>query len=161
MKHGDGNYHKISCKLLVDNEYIVGYKNSDFERKSYEKEILESVNEETGKMTFDDKTYYYYMHDEMACYYCIVTSSSNMDENWRESENKVKALKTAMAREKMNFYKTNAYFRTEPAEQEILICLKNVEKEKQCGIIKKKQRRMVKMRIMAESLGAVHTHTHL
>ena len=110
---GDGNYHKINCKHLVDNEHIVGYRNSDFDRMSYEKEIVESINEETKKITFEDKTYYYYMHDELACYYCIVNSSPDNDVDWRASPNKLKAFYTTMAREKMTFYKTNSYFNTQ------------------------------------------------
>ena len=110
---GDGSYHKINCKHLVDNEHIVGYRNSDFDRRFYEKEIVESINEETKKITFEDKTYYYYMHDELACYYCIVNSSPDNDVDWRTSPNKLKAFYTTMAREKMTFYKTNSYFNTQ------------------------------------------------
>ncbi len=110
---GDGNYHKINCKYLVDNESIVGYKNSDFDRMSFEKEEIESIDEETNRITYKDSTYYYFMHDELACYYCIVNSSPDNDVDWRASPNKLKAFYTTMAREKFNFYKTNSYFRTD------------------------------------------------
>lgn len=110
---GDGCYHKLNCKYLVDNDSIVGYKNSDFDRMSYEREEIDSIDEETGKISYKDVTYYYYMHNELACYYCIVNSSADNNVDWRSSPNKLKAYYTAMAREKMNFYKTNSYFRTD------------------------------------------------
>lgn len=121
MKHGDGYYHKINCKYLVDNEYIVGYKNSDFDRLSYEREIV-AVNEKTGQIEVKDKTYYYYMHEEQACYYCIVNptiidesegTALQEESTWRNQVNKLKAFNTTMAREKYNFYKTNSYFSNE------------------------------------------------
>lgn len=112
-KGGDGNYHKINCKYLVDNDSIVGYKNSDFDRMSYEKEEIESIDEETKNIKYKDSTYYYFMHNELACYYCIVNSSPDNDVDWRASPNKLKAFYTTMAREKFNFYKTNSYFRTD------------------------------------------------
>ena len=107
---------KINCKYLVDNDSIVGYKNSDFDRMSYEREEVESIDEETKNITYKDSTYYYFMHDELACYYCIVNSSPDNDVDWRASPNKLKAFYTTMAREKFNFYKTNSYFRTDTEE---------------------------------------------
>lgn len=112
---GDGCYHKINCKYLEENDSIVGYRNSEFDRMSYEKEEIDSVSEETGKTeyTYKDVKYYYFMHNELACYYCIVNSSADNNVDWRSSPERLKAYYTAMAREKMNFYKTNSYFKTE------------------------------------------------
>ena len=108
-------YHKIGCPYLDDTQKIVGYRNSDFDRMSYDVENnVSSVTSENNKITDiqyseRDKTYYYYMHPEYACYYCIVNSSADFVD-WRSNPNRAKAYYTAMAREKFNFYKTNSYF---------------------------------------------------
>ncbi|MBQ9297823.1 MAG: hypothetical protein IJ223_02110 [Clostridia bacterium] len=130
---GDGYYHKLGCKHLTTDKPIVGYRNSEFDRKSYEIKIAKTKTEKnkvTGKdevkTTYDDQTKYYFMHSYNgkdgqehvyeACYYCMVTKADNSFEDWRQSEVKTKAYYTAMAREKFNFYKTNSYFRTEMTE---------------------------------------------
>ena len=118
----DGYYHKINCSHLTDNDTdkIIGYKNSDFDRLSYEKEVVQEVSYEKDangnnkeKRTYADKKYYYYMHRELPCYYCVVNTSEENEVKWEEKSNRLKAYYTALAREKMNFYKTNSYFRTE------------------------------------------------
>ncbi len=115
--NSDGYYHKINCSHLTDNDTdkIIGYKNSDFDRLSYEKEVVQEVKiDENGKetRTYADKKYYYYMHRELPCYYCVVNTSEESEVKWEEKANRLKAYYTALAREKMNFYKTNSYFRT-------------------------------------------------
>ncbi len=108
-------YHKLGCPYLDDTQKIVGYRNSDFDRMSYDVENkVSSITYEHDKITGieyseRDKTYYYYMHPEYACYYCIVNSSAEFVD-WRSNPNRLKAYYTAMAREKFNFYKTNSYF---------------------------------------------------
>lgn len=115
--NSDGYYHKINCSHLTDNDTdkIIGYKNSDFDRLSYEKEVVQEVKiDKNGKetRTYADKKYYYYMHRELPCYYCVVNTSEESEVKWEEKANRLKAYYTALAREKMNFYKTNSYFRT-------------------------------------------------
>lgn len=100
---GDGRYHKIGCKHLVENGSIVGYRNYAYEREYYEE-------------TIDGKTSnkYFYRHGELACYYCIVSSQGREETSWRDlpdGERKT-AFYTTLAREKYNFYKTNAYFKS-------------------------------------------------
>ncbi len=115
---GDGKYHRIGCKYLND-DHIVGYKNTDFDRISYEYEDFQkdgngnAILDSSGKNLFEDKKSYYYMHKEQACYYCIVNSTEEGNAvEWRKNVNRLKAYYTAMAREKYNFYKTNSYFPT-------------------------------------------------
>lgn len=115
-------YHKIDCPALSDELPIVGYRNSDFERMSYELEdkvsLIETENNEARTVKdiqYADKTYYYYMHSELACYECIVNSTAEKYDIWDMREptkfaNRRKAYYTALAREKYNFYKTNEYF---------------------------------------------------
>ena len=117
---GDGYYHKLGCKHLVEDKPIVGYRNSEFDRKYYEKKFKKADND------YDDKRYYYYMHSYdgedgqehvyEACYYCMVTKADNVMEDWTKSPVKRKAYYTSMAREKFNFYKTNSYFKTKTTE---------------------------------------------
>ena len=112
-------YHKIDCPYLDDTKKIVGYRNSDFDRKYYEVENevsfveVDKTTNTISKIEYSqkDKKYYYYMHPEYACYYCIVNSSAEKRVDWRKSPERLKAYYTAMAREKYNFYKTNSYFR--------------------------------------------------
>lgn len=110
-------YHKIDCPYLDDNMKIVGYRNSDFDRMSYEVEnkvsnISYDARDKITDIVYSetDKVYYYYMHPEYACYYCVVNSSEEKPVDWRSSPERMKAYWTAMAREKFNFYKTNSYF---------------------------------------------------
>ncbi len=110
-------YHKIDCPLLDDTKKIVGYRNSEFDRRYYEVENeVSSVDMENDIITSvnyseRDKKYYYYMHPEYACYYCIVNHSNDERVDWEKNTNRVNAYNTAMAREKYNFYKTNSYFK--------------------------------------------------
>lgn len=114
--NSDGYYHKIGCKHLTSNDTdkIIGYKNSDFDRLDYEKEVVTktTIDEETGKETreYADKKFYYYMHQESPCYYCVVNTSEDVVDDWQSKPNRLKAYYTALAREKMKFYKTNSYF---------------------------------------------------
>lgn len=85
---GSGNYHRINCPELVDNN-IVGYKSVDFERRKAE-----------------DEAHYYYLHKEFGCYKCIVdTLDEKLDIN-SLSQNRKQAYYSALAREKNNLYKT-------------------------------------------------------
>lgn len=121
---GTTYYHKIGCPNLRDDQKIVGYRNSDFERRSYEIENEVSFNESNDESVTPvgnivlkyekDKTYYYYMHSEEACYDCIVNANARLVD-WENDvlyANRRKAFYTALAREKFNFYKTNEYFDT-------------------------------------------------
>lgn len=99
-------YHKIGCKYLDDDNssesQIVGYVNSEFDRKSYE----DIQTDESGKNI--NKNYYY--HNNEACYYCIVNSMPEGKEvDWKNNDERKRAYYTALAREKYNFYKTNDY----------------------------------------------------
>lgn len=99
----DGKYHKIGCKHLAENDTdkIVGYRNTDFERFAYEDDNKLDANNNSG-------VFYYYMHDETACYYCMVNSTLEGNSvNWRTEKNRLDAYNLAMAREKYNFYKVN------------------------------------------------------
>lgn len=114
---GDGKYHKLGCSHLDSNQPMVGYRNTEFDRKSYEVEDFKKDStgsqmlDENGQPAFQDVKQYYYMHEEQACYYCIVNSTDEGDSlDWRKDENRMKAYHTALAREKFKFYKTNGYF---------------------------------------------------
>lgn len=78
---GDGKYHKLGCSHLVDNDKIVGYRNSEFDRMSFEYEDFQRdkngnpMKDGQGHSLFEDKTEFYYMHENEACYYCIVNST--------------------------------------------------------------------------------------
>ena len=115
---GDGKYHRLGCSHLND-DHIVGYKNTDFDRLSYEWEDFQRdvsnnpILDANGKNLYEDKTEYYFMHKEQACYYCIVNSTEEGNEvDWRNNTERLRAYYTALAREKYNFYKTNSYFPT-------------------------------------------------
>lgn len=87
----DGYYHKIDCPNLgLDN--INGYSNFDFLLK---------------KMSLKDEAEdSYYMHEEKACYYCIVDSNYT-PVDWEKDaryENRRQAYYTALAREKHRRY---------------------------------------------------------
>ena len=114
---GDGKYHKLGCSHLDSNSPIVGYRNTEFDRKSYEVEDFKRDNEgnqmldENGQPDYQDVTQYYYMHEQQACYYCIVNSTDEGTAiDWKNDRNRLKAYYTALAREKFKFYKTNGYF---------------------------------------------------
>ncbi len=114
---GDGKYHKLGCSHLDSNSPIVGYRNTEFDRKSYEVEDFKRDNEgnqmldENGQPDYQDITQYYYMHEEQACYYCIVNSTDEGSAvDWKNDDVRLKAYYTALAREKFKFYKTNGYF---------------------------------------------------
>lgn len=115
--NGDGKYHKLGCSHLKNDGTIVGYRNTEFERYSYEYEDFErnpdgSIKIENNKNKYKDKTVYYYMHENEACPYCIVNSIEEGNEiNWRKDPERLKAYYTALAREKYSFYKTNSYFK--------------------------------------------------
>lgn len=114
---GDGKYHRLGCSHLDSNSPIVGYRNTEFDRKSYEVEDFKrdangnQMLDENGQPAYQDVTQYYYMHEEQACYYCMVNSTEEGTAvDWRKDPNRLKAYYTAIAREKFKFYKTNAYF---------------------------------------------------
>ena len=66
--------------------------------------------DENGQPDYQDVTQYYYMHEQQACYYCMVNSTDEGTAvDWRNDKNRLKAYYTALAREKFKFYKTNAY----------------------------------------------------
>lgn len=115
-EEGDGKYHKIGCSHLKDDMPIVGYRNTDFDRYSFEYEDFGPMEiDSKGQLrnTYVDKTEYYYMHNEHeACYYCIVNPTKEgkeFQDSWKTMPERAKAFYTAMAREKYNFYKINKY----------------------------------------------------
>ena len=87
----DGEYHKITCDK-PGLELKTGYLNSDFARKSVTKS--------------ESEIFYYYKHNETACYECIVSAQSvknSIDElNTTNKEKKLRNIRyyTALAREK-------------------------------------------------------------
>lgn len=85
---GSGNYHRINCPELADNN-IVGYKSVDFQRRKSE-----------------DEMHYYYLHKEYGCYKCIVDALDETLNIENLSQNKKQAYYNALAREKNNLYKT-------------------------------------------------------
>ena len=85
---GSGNYHRINCPELADNN-IIGYKSVDFQRRKSE-----------------DETHYYYLHREYGCYKCIVDTLDTELNIENLSQNKKQAYYNALAREKNNLYKT-------------------------------------------------------
>lgn len=90
----DKYYHKIDCTHIGDGvKYteLVGYPAIDYEIKRV-------------KIGNDYK--YYGRHRKWACYYCIISSNYEKDENWEDDPVKSKAYYTAMAREKYNQYKS-------------------------------------------------------
>lgn len=122
---GYGKYHKLGCKYL-ENQNIIGYLNTEFDRSSYEEQVFDK--DETGAIKTDkngngvttDKKYYYNMHEYGPCYYCMVSSTDESDEvNVSENSERLKAYYTALARERYNFYKTNKYLNDEIKTGEI------------------------------------------
>lgn len=91
---GEGEYyHRIDCPYLEENN-IVGYSNFDFLLKKMD---LKAEAKDS-----------YYMHQEQACYYCIVDSNYKpVDwENDARYANRRESYYTALAREKYRRYTT-------------------------------------------------------
>ena len=85
---GSGNYHRINCPELADNN-IIGYKSVDFQRRKAE-----------------DETHYYYLHPELGCYKCIVDTLDEELDIENLNQNRKQAYYSALARERNNLYKT-------------------------------------------------------
>ena len=114
----DNELHLATCKTLIDNEenVIAGYKNTDFERQT----VVKTEGDEV----------YFYPHANERCYDCMVNIAETYDideliqgeitifnaeeENYEKKNIKNSSLRkvylTALAREKYDLYKTNAYF---------------------------------------------------
>lgn len=117
--------HMATCKEVIDEEtsVIAAYHNVDFERQS----VVITEGDER----------YFYPHANEKCYHCMVSAADNYDmndliagtmktyskntdtyevnnqaTNHIKSSNLRKIYLTALAREKYDLYKTNAYFGT-------------------------------------------------
>ncbi len=117
--------HVATCKKVIDEEesVIAAYRNIDFERQN----VVITEGDER----------YFYPHANEKCYHCMVSAADNYDmndliagtmktyskntdtyevnnkaTNYINSSNLRKIYLTALAREKYDLYKTNAYFGT-------------------------------------------------
>lgn len=105
----DRCYHRLGCDKLKGDE-IIGYNKSEFSRQTAiganNKQLKKSVD---GK----EKSIYYYGHNEMACYYCVVNASDSSIEALNPSDRKydlkLLAYYKALAREKYNLVKLSDY----------------------------------------------------
>lgn len=84
-------YHRINCDHIQGN--ITGYKASDFKRIR-------------GKA---DESKFYYKHQELACYYCIVSSLNKEIDISELNSERLQKYYYALAREKYNLYKATSF----------------------------------------------------
>lgn len=84
-------YHRINCEHIQGN--ITGYRASNFKR------IRNKVKD----------TEFYYKHEELACYYCIVSSLNKKIDLASLSQEKLQKYYYALAREKYNLYKATSF----------------------------------------------------
>lgn len=76
INENKNTYHRIGCTEL-DCTTAVGYRNSDFERFK----ITVSSSDGGG-----EESVYYYRHDALPCYYCIVNRYGNKEKNIFDQE---------------------------------------------------------------------------
>lgn len=97
--------HLPTCKEMAEGDTIAiaGYKNIDFERQT----VVKTEGDEV----------YFYPHAEEKCYSCMVSIAQTYDideliQGTKSIKNSTlrKIYLTALAREKYDLYKTNAYF---------------------------------------------------
>lgn len=109
----DGYYHRIGCPYLEgEGNEIVGYNKTEFSVQTVITSDGETAENANGE------TMYYYMHDEKACYYCIVNASdASLDsiQNYTYSgksaddDSRILAYYRALAREKYDLVKASSY----------------------------------------------------
>lgn len=102
VNESENKYHTIYD--VGNNEKVIGYKSSDFEKVKYE--ITNNENTETR---------YYYRRPEYACYNCVIsTSNSDMSNNISDvlasNPNLKSAYYTALARERFNLDKVTKIY---------------------------------------------------
>lgn len=100
-------YHKSDCPYLKDDtNNVLGLKNIDYDvykDEDKEKNLVYSFNDritEICNSTSIDEIY--------GCYHCIVNRNYEPVENL--NNNRLKAIYTAIAKEKNNLYKVNEYY---------------------------------------------------
>jgi len=89
-------YHRINCPHISGT--ITGYKAADFKR------IRRKI----------DESKFYYKHQELACYYCIVNTLDEAIDLTKLDDYKLQKYYYAIARERYNLYKATSfnYFET-------------------------------------------------
>jgi len=87
---GDNDYHSVYTNENISGT-VKGYRNTDYIRKKYET---------------DDETKYYYLHNELACYDCIV---GNNNKTSQINTNLIDEYYSALARERYVQNKTVQY----------------------------------------------------
>ncbi len=92
----DGYYHKLECPILQEaSGEITGYRSIDYDKQKREGET-------------EEETSYYYKHNELACYTCIVSSTSFEKKKIEEyAPNLKRAYYNTIARERWNLNKLN------------------------------------------------------
>lgn len=105
--NGETFYHRSDCPYLNDkNSNILGMKNIDYDIYKDEDENKKVIYKFSDKLqgivnnTGIDQVY--------GCYHCIVNRNYKGVENL--NENRLKAIYTAIAKEKNNLYKVNEYY---------------------------------------------------
>lgn len=105
----DGYYHRLGCDKL-EGKTIVGYNKSEFS-----KQTAIGANNTQLKELVDgkEKSVYYYPHNELACYYCVISASDSnieaLSTTDRNYDTKILAYYRALAREKNNLVKLSDY----------------------------------------------------
>lgn len=95
----DGYYHKLECPLLQEaSGEIMGYRSIDYNKQRRQGETEEDI-------------IYYYKHNELACYRCIVNPSKLEKKKIKEYNYNIKqAYYNVLARERWNLIKLNVTF---------------------------------------------------
>lgn len=84
-------YHRINCEHIQGD--ITGYRASSFKRIRGKK----------------DESKFYYKHQELACYYCIVSSLNEEIDVSKLNEARLQKYYYALARERYNLYKATSF----------------------------------------------------
>lgn len=102
VNESESKYHTIYD--VGNDEKVIGYKSSDFEKIKYEITNNEST-----------ETRYYYRRPEYACYNCVISASNDDDSKSvldmvKENQNLKVAYYTALARERFNLDKVTKIY---------------------------------------------------
>lgn len=105
----DGCYHRLGCTHL-QGDTIVGYNKKEFSRQTA---IGQNNTQLKELVDGKESNVYYYIHNETACYYCIINASNSsidaVDTSDRYYDSKILAYYRALAREKNNLVKVSDY----------------------------------------------------
>ncbi len=105
----DQSYHRLGCEYLK-GDTIVGYNKSEFSRQT----AIGSNGTQLKKLVEgQESSVYYYVHNETACYYCIINASDASLEAVDTTDSyyqlKLLAYYKALAREKNDLVKVSDY----------------------------------------------------